>query len=257
MSKRLKLEDVKKEYENNGCKLLETTYKGNRVKMKFECSCGNIYHKSYDNFRTSPRCRLCGNKSIAEDHRYDHNTVKQFFANNECELLDEYKDSRSPMNYKCKCGTISKISFDNFKHGKRCKNCKRIKLRGDNHWNWNSDRQLIKERKDIRKKCYKALRSTLQKIGTIKENKTYVLLGYTPEDLHKHLSSFKNWNKLKKGQWHLDHIFPIKAFLDFEIYDIKLINSLHNLQPLSKNENLSKTITYDVDEFKKWLHSYS
>lgn len=247
------LEHIKEEYKKHGCELLDLLYKNNRTKMKFKCSCGNIYHKSFDNFQVSPRCRRCANKAIAEDHKHNPEEVKQFFANNKCELLEGYKDTRLPIKYKCECGNVSKISFDNFKHGKRCQQCKKNKLSGKNHWNWKSNRHAIQEAKTIRKKCYKAVRSTIQKIGTIKNDKVHNLLGYTPADLQKHLSQFSIWPTLQNGQWHLDHIFPIQAFIDFNIIDIKLINCLDNLQPLTPKDNLSKNDTYDASQFKKWL----
>ena len=57
----------------------------------------------------------------------------------------------------------------------------------------------------------------------------------------------------KNDDWHLDHIFPIKAFIDNGIKDLKLINSLDNLQPISSVKNLSKGDRYDQLEFQKWL----
>jgi len=51
----------------------------------------------------------------------------------------------------------------------------------------------------------------------------------------------------------LDHIFSIKAFLDFGIKNIKLMNCLDNLQPLSVAENVSKGDKYDSGAFILWL----
>lgn len=35
---------------------------------------------------------------------------------------------------------------------------------------------------------------------------------------------------LKGGKkWHIDHVFPVKAFFDYKITNIKLINSLEKL----------------------------
>ena len=53
----------------------------------------------------------------------------------------------------------------------------------------------------------------------------------------------------------MDHIFPIQAFVDYGIKDIKLINCLENLQPLNGKENCSKGDKYDVEKFEKWLES--
>jgi len=51
----------------------------------------------------------------------------------------------------------------------------------------------------------------------------------------------------------LDHIFPIQAFIKYGIRDIKLINCLENLQPLSPVDNMIKSDNYDKKEFEKWL----
>jgi hypothetical protein len=59
--------------------------------------------------------------------------------------------------------------------------------------------------------------------------------------------------KSQGWEWHIDHIFPIKAFIDHGITDLSIINDLDNLRPLSKKENLSKNAKYDKDKFMKWL----
>ena len=71
--------------------------------------------------------------------------------------------------------------------------------------------------------------------------------GYTYEDLTQHLESqFKDgmsWEN--RSEWHIDHIKPIKAFLDEGITDPAIINALDNLQPLWAHENRSKGAKYD------------
>ena len=61
--------------------------------------------------------------------------------------------------------------------------------------------------------------------------------------------------KVKNKKWEVDHVFPIKAFLDYGISDLKIINCLDNLQPLSEYDNCSKNAKYDCVEFEKWLVS--
>ena len=52
--------------------------------------------------------------------------VKQYFKENNCELLEEeYKNNSIKMKYKCSCGNTSEISFANFKGGRRCEKCAR------------------------------------------------------------------------------------------------------------------------------------
>ena len=80
------------------------------------------------------------------------------------------------------------------------------------------------------------------------------MLGYSSKELQKHVQSLPNWKNVKDRHWHLDHYFPIQAFIDYGIKDIKLINCLDNLQPLSRKENLIKSCKYDKKEFEKWLN---
>lgn len=50
--------------------------------------------------------------------------VYNYFKEQKCELLEtEYINARTKMKYECKCKNESKITFDNFKNGVRCKIC--------------------------------------------------------------------------------------------------------------------------------------
>jgi hypothetical protein len=53
-------EQVKQEFEKRGLKLLETTYKNNKTKMKCICSCGEEIEKCLDNLFIKPKCKKCG-----------------------------------------------------------------------------------------------------------------------------------------------------------------------------------------------------
>jgi hypothetical protein len=87
----------------------------------------------------------------------------------------------------------------------------------------------------------------------MKDDTTYALLGYTRNELISHLSKDPNWESIKNFNWEIDHYFPIKAFYDYSIYDIKLINCLENIRPLIKEENRSKNAFYNKEEFENWL----
>lgn len=50
--------------------------------------------------------------------------VYNYFKEQGCELLEsEYITSDTKMKYRCSCGNISSIIWDNFKHGSRCFDC--------------------------------------------------------------------------------------------------------------------------------------
>jgi len=52
-----------------------------------------------------------------------------------------------------------------------------------------------------------------------------------------------SWESRK--EWHVDHIRPIKSFLDANITDCNIINDPLNLQPLWAKDNLAKGATYE------------
>jgi uncharacterized protein (DUF2132 family) len=85
------------------------------------------------------------------------------------------------------------------------------------------------------------LSSVIRRFGGKKELSTYETLGYSAEQLKKHLEnlftegmSWENW-----GEWHIDHKIPISCFNKNE--DPKVVNSLDNLQPLWAVENIKKS----------------
>ncbi len=58
--------------------------------------------------------------------RAKHNIeyVRKFFESNQCELLSEnYENAKSLLYYRCSCGNTSKINFNNFQQGQRCRKC--------------------------------------------------------------------------------------------------------------------------------------
>lgn len=81
-----------------------------------------------------------------------------------------------------------------------------------------------------------------------KTNKTFVLLGYSIEELMSHLekqfTEGMTWDNY--GEWHVDHIKPMTSF-NFKTVDdaeFKECWSLANLQPLWGSDNLSKGPRY-------------
>lgn len=79
-----------------------------------------------------------------------------------------------------------------------------------------------------------------------KHDRTHILLGYGPEELKAHLEKLMkpgmSWENY--GEWHVDHIKPISAFLAEGIIDPGIVSALNNLQPLWAEENLKKGNNY-------------
>jgi len=256
MGKTLTYKYVKEFFEEQGCELLEDEYIGYLTKMKYRCSCNNISKITFNSFQQGSRCMKCALKIKSKKQKHTYEYVRQYYKDRGCELLEkEYIDRYTPMKYKCICGNISRIFFDSFQQKQKinCKKCEGKSRSGKNNYRWIEDRKVVKENERFRHKCYQMLKKALKITSQKKNSRTKDLLGYTVTELQNYIHNHPNWDNVKDKNWHLDHIFPLKAFSDYGIKDIKLINSLANLQPLSQKENLIKSYQYNKNKFKKWL----
>ena len=81
---------------------------------------------------------------------------------------------------------------------------------------------------------------TLYYMGTEKEGSTQDMLGYSAAQLkHRIEKQFREgmtWENY--GEWEIDHIIPLTSF--DKTTDPCVVNSLDNLQPLWKEENMAK-----------------
>jgi hypothetical protein len=180
------------------------------------------------------------------------------FSERGCKLIEnEYKNASTKMKAICKCGNIFHISWNNLRHNRLCNLCGKERIRsaisGNKHYAWIEDREEAKLRRMFSSRCRAHLQRALKRIGSKKESKTYDMLGYNSKELQHHIVNHPNWNRVKNKNWHIDHVFPVKAFNDYKVHDIKLINCLENLQPVDGKLNLRKNGKYDSKEFERWL----
>lgn len=246
---------VKELFCDRNFTLLENEYLSYSAKMKFVCNnCGKQHSISLGKLLAGRGCKFCSQKANAERHRLSPNMVRKYFESQGCILLDEYVDSKTHLNYTCKCGNKSKILWSNFKIGKRCMKCAVLGRSGNKSALWNPNREQVKLNELLIKKSCKALSTCLKSTGKIKAFKISAMLGYTTEELRNHIINHPKWHEIKHDKWHLDHIFPIKAFVEHGITDLRLMNCLDNLQPLTEKENTSKSDSYDKNKFVKWMY---
>lgn len=177
-------------------------------------------------------------------------------------VLEFFHIKNNRMYWLCRCScpekTIKIIDGSHMKAG-RIKSCgcidkenreKRCFKNGSENPMWNPDREYIKLRKKMSQTCGDLVKRSLKLYGKNKDRLSKEMLGYTKEELTKHLGitcveDLKGMN--------IDHIFPVKAFCDYGIFDTKIINSLDNLQLLSAEENGSKSDSYDPTLFELYL----
>lgn len=245
---------VENYFLKHNCKLL-SKYSHCNIAVDYICNCGNKSKITFAKFKAGQRCKLCGIKKRTEKSKLKFEDIKKYFESKGCCLLSNlYESSAKKLKYICSCGNESHITFSNFKAGHRCVKCS---LKGEKNPRWNPDRESVLFAEKFRKRCYSLARSSLVAIGKKKNCKTFELLGYTPNELKFHIMNHANWNLVKHEKWHIDHVFPIKAFLDYGIKDVKLINCLENLQPILAKDNLSKQGRYSKIEFENWLSKFN
>jgi len=94
------------------------------------------------------------------------------------------------------------------------------------------------------------IREQLRHSGIKKDRKWEKLLGYTTEELKKHLENLftpdMNWDNYGT-YWHIDHIRPKSWFSFTSVEDLAFREcwALSNLQPLEAKKNLSKNNRYE------------
>lgn len=231
-------------------------------KIKYKCNCGEIAEIKWFNFKNGERCKKCAIKRMKENNSKRlavEKKIYDFFKDNNCTLLEKnYINQTTKMKYICECGNKSLITWKAFQKGCRCNICAKNKVKnrfipsGKYHFRWNPNREEVELNKIIRQKAKHMLKRTL--LGKMKEDTTFKLLGYSKEELISHIINHENWINVCNTEWELDHIFPMKAFFENGIYDVKIINKLTNLRPLSKIDNRIKNDSYDKISFEKWIN---
>jgi len=105
------------------------------------------------------------------------------------------------------------------------------------------NREIYLKNKKIQKTLSHMVNNVCRSLKIIKnKRKSKEILGYSWEEFKLNIESkFKdgmNWENRK--DWHIDHIIPVSWFISNNLYDIEMVNSLNNLQPLWAKENLNK-----------------
>lgn len=107
----------------SGCKLLSDTYKRNDIKLDLLCSCGEKFKTTFHHFKNQNQrqCLKCSGIT-----RWDCNKIRDYINKNnlKCELISNtYIRNDLNLKFKCQCGEIYEISWNNFlKYHKDCCN---------------------------------------------------------------------------------------------------------------------------------------
>ena len=200
-------------------------------------------------------CSKCKEEKIVSSF-YKDKRVKDRFRSKckKCCLIDSYDyENRNPNVVKNKTLKYRKNNQDKIKLTNkkwREKNSdyikEKMKIWRNNNKNHIKEYKKNKYNNDYLYKLTKNVRcrvnTYLIKNNITKKNKTFDIVGCTPQFLKEHLESqFKDgmsWDNYGVYGWHIDHIIPLSsAKNEEELY--KLCHHT-NLQPLWAKDNLSK-----------------
>lgn len=250
---RLGYEYIQQQIESSGYSLLSCRYVSYDTSLQIMCDHGHQVKITWSNFKRGHRCNICGHKRSAARRRVSYEYVCNYFQQEGCSLLeDEYKNATTKMQYICTCGREATTTWSRFKNGSRCKRCWSER---ESKERMNPDRELVAFNKLVARRCNSMLRRVLRGFSRKKSATSEKIVGYSHRDLQNRLSTHPSFTALKDKKWVIDHVFPIKAFADHGIDDMKIINCLENLRPLSHSENAVKNDYYVECDFLYWVES--
>ncbi len=247
---KMNIEIAKEVFSARGYVLLSEKWSKANEKLQYKCPLGHIGEINFYHFKGGAGCPGCWSIRRCEIRKTPIEEIRKLFLEDGYVLLNKVYDAKKKLEATCTRGHLYKTTLAKWKIGYRCAACAAINNSGSNNYNWNPDREAVKQNRKIWTAWRNTIRSGIGYNGTTEEVKN--ILGYDWTDLREHIKSAPNWNQCKEN-YHIDHIFPVKAFLDYGIDDPKIVNALENLRPLPTIENLRKNKFYNKEEFEKYL----
>lgn len=120
--------DVENLFASNDYKFLEIVEKKYR-KSRVVCPNNHIVEMSYYNFKKGHRCKVCSAIERKKSQSFSYSHVKTFIESHDCFLVSKkYVNVKGNLKIICNCGNIYETSFEKFKNGSRCRNCKSKKI---------------------------------------------------------------------------------------------------------------------------------
>jgi hypothetical protein len=195
------------------------------------------YSKSISKLRIQSRCKLC----LSEDN-------KSFYANN----VEVFKIKKKEFYHENKESELARRKTHYINNHKRELNrMKEYREKNEEYFqeyrkkyqkNYENNRYKNDPEYKLSKNIRRRVSLFLQLNNVSKTNKTFDIVGCTPQQLKEHIQlQFKDnmsWDNYGYYGWHIDHIIPLSsAKTKDEIYTLCHYS---NLQPLWGKENIKK-----------------
>jgi hypothetical protein len=129
--KRLRYEDVKRKFEEEGYILLSNNYVNNKCKLDYICNKRHRHSITWSEWSRGRRCYYCGIDRRTNLKRLNFDIIQRSFNSENYILLvnkHEYVNVDQKLNFICLNGHKYAISWHNWNNGWRCKFCHHEKL---------------------------------------------------------------------------------------------------------------------------------
>jgi hypothetical protein len=125
MPAKIAFKDVKDFIKDTDCKLLtrKKDYSNITTKIKFRCSCGNTFEKTFRDFRDAPKqlCPKCSRKGLLKK---DIRTVRKEVKSYGLKLISKtYSKNDKPLKVRCKEGHTFEKSLVHLRLNSSCPKC--------------------------------------------------------------------------------------------------------------------------------------
>lgn len=213
------------------------------------CKHGHVSHRYVSN----GHCIKCTEKSNSEYRKENKELIvnyKRKYNKENRKKVSEYqkeyagKNRESLKEYGLNYRNVNKDKLSKQKRDYYKNNKDRIlKYSKDNRDKINKRRSEWVKNNPMQHFARCSIRRIELAVGKDRVTRAELELGYTQQEFISHIESkFKDgmsWDN--RSEWHIDHIKPLKAFIDEGVEDLSVINALDNLQPLWPSENWAKS----------------
>lgn len=220
-----------------------------KIKVKYlKCGCINE-NNTPSNILQGYGCSIHSN--IGRVKKYTNEEVDDLLKPFNIKRLSNYINYKTPFVVKYLiCGCINEnATLKSIMQGCGCST--------HNNTNYNPNREEVEENTILYRKIKTSCYNIKKYLELDKDDHILNELGYTIEAFKNHLNTFPEYKILKETNWHLDHVVPKKVCFELGIKDIKIINSLDNLQPLSAEDNINKGSKFNKQDVLKLLKKFN
>lgn len=233
--------------------------------MLFKCYCGIQFETTFEKFRLNNKrqCTTCGIEIMKKKQSLCIEDVLTYVnENSNCTLIStEYVNTKSPLLFKCSCGTLFEKSFEKFKSKeKQCKNCSYLDISKNQTFSYDFVKKYIENNNCI----------LLDDSYINCESKINIECP-CGETFVSNFNSFRNYNQIRcrkctrqmsKGEILIENYLKknkLKYTLQYKFDDLKALNNKHFLKfdfAVFTDNSLITLIEFDGEQHFKPIEFY-